>query len=92
MKTVMLAAMVWAGVAAAGAKEDAAAARAEVEKMVGFVPEYFKAVPDVALPGLWQEMKTLQTSSDTALKKPTTPYRPSINPRITPRTAAAPCC
>jgi AhpD family alkylhydroperoxidase len=67
MKTVMLAAMVWAGVAAAGAKEDAAAARAEVEKMVGFVPEYFKAVPDVALPGLWQEMKTLQTSSDTAL-------------------------
>jgi AhpD family alkylhydroperoxidase len=64
---MMLAAMVWAGVAAAGAKEDAAAARAEIEKAVGFVPEYFKAVPDAALPGLWQEMKTLQTSNDTAL-------------------------
>jgi AhpD family alkylhydroperoxidase len=67
MKTLMVAAMVSAGVAAAGPKEDAAAARAEVERVVGFVPEYVKAVPDVALPGLWQEMKTLQVSGDTAL-------------------------
>jgi AhpD family alkylhydroperoxidase len=67
MKALMVAAMVSAGVAAAGPKEDAAAARAEIERMVGFVPEYMKAVPDVALPGLWQEVKTLEASGDTAL-------------------------
>jgi AhpD family alkylhydroperoxidase len=65
--TLMVAAMVWAGVAAAGPKEDAAAARADVERQVGFVPEYMKAVPDLAMPGLWQEMKALEVSGDTAL-------------------------
>jgi len=67
MKTLWVAAMVWAGAAAAGPKEDAAAARADVEGQLGFVPEYMKAVPDVAMPGLWQEMRALEATKDTAL-------------------------
>jgi AhpD family alkylhydroperoxidase len=46
---------------------EAAAARAEIQKMIGFVPGMLNAVPDHALPGAWEEMKTLQVSTDTAL-------------------------
>jgi AhpD family alkylhydroperoxidase len=46
---------------------EAAAARAEIQKMVGFVPATLNAVPDNVLPGAWDEMKTLQVSTDTAL-------------------------
>ncbi len=47
--------------------KDAAAARAEVQKMWGFTPGFIKAFPDVALPGAWEEMKTLQMNPATAL-------------------------
>jgi AhpD family alkylhydroperoxidase len=46
---------------------EAAAARAEIQKMLGFVPAALNALPDHALPGAWEEMKTLQVSTDTAL-------------------------
>jgi AhpD family alkylhydroperoxidase len=46
---------------------EAAATRAEIQKMLGFVPGMLNAVPDHALPGAWEEMKTLQVSTDTAL-------------------------
>jgi AhpD family alkylhydroperoxidase len=57
------------GVARAEAKRspEAAAARAEIQKLVGFVPATLNAVPDNVLPGAWDEMKTLQISTDTAL-------------------------
>ena len=45
----------------------AAAARADIEKTIGFVPHFLLDVPDVALPGVWEEMKTLQMNPKTAL-------------------------
>ncbi len=42
-------------------------ARADIEKTLGFVPAFFKAIPDAALPGVWQEMKELQMNPSTAL-------------------------
>jgi AhpD family alkylhydroperoxidase len=52
---------------AAAPNPEADAARAEIQKMFGFVPDYLKAVPDSALPGAWEEMKTLHVSDTTAL-------------------------
>jgi AhpD family alkylhydroperoxidase len=49
------------------ANAQARATRAEIEKMVGFVPDFLKAVPDVALPGAWEELKTLQINQSTAV-------------------------
>jgi AhpD family alkylhydroperoxidase len=45
----------------------AQAARADIEKTLGFVPAFFKAMPDAALPGTWQEMKELQLNPGSAL-------------------------
>jgi AhpD family alkylhydroperoxidase len=43
------------------------AARKEIQSMFGFVPGFLKAVPDVAMAGAWEEMKTLQMNPNTAL-------------------------
>lgn len=40
---------------------------ADIEKTFGFVPQFFRDFPEGALPGTWQEMKTLQMSPHTAL-------------------------
>jgi AhpD family alkylhydroperoxidase len=56
-----------AGTANAQQVKDAAAARADVQKAWGFVPGFIKAIPDSALPGAWEEMKTLQMNPSTAL-------------------------
>lgn len=54
--------------AAADAPSPAAqAARADITKTLGFVPQFFTRFPDVALPGAWEEMKTLQLNPQTAL-------------------------
>jgi AhpD family alkylhydroperoxidase len=45
----------------------AQAARADIEKTLGFVPGFFKAFPEIALPGVWEEMKGLQLNPNTAL-------------------------
>jgi AhpD family alkylhydroperoxidase len=55
------------GVAGAQAPSAAQRARADIEKTFGFVPEFFKAFPDAALPGTWEEMKGLQMNPKTAL-------------------------
>src|SRR5262245_12222556 len=47
--------------------KDAAGARAEVQKMFGFLPDFIKRIPDIALPSAWEEMKTLQMNPETAL-------------------------
>jgi len=52
---------------AARATPEADAARADIQKTVGFVPGMFKLVPDLALPGAWQEMKGLHLNPATAL-------------------------
>ena len=52
---------------AAHATSDADMARADIQKTIGFVPGMFKLVPDLALPGAWQEMKGLHLNPATAL-------------------------
>ena len=45
----------------------AAAARADIGKTLGFVPQLFLKFPEEMLPGVWEEMKTLQMNPHTAL-------------------------
>jgi len=45
----------------------AAATRADIGKTLGFVPQFFLKFPDEMLPGVWDEMKTLQMNPNTAL-------------------------
>ncbi|HEY2732083.1 MAG TPA: carboxymuconolactone decarboxylase family protein [Polyangia bacterium] len=45
----------------------AAAARADIAKTLGFVPQFFLKFPEEALPGAWDEMKSLQLNPGTAL-------------------------
>jgi AhpD family alkylhydroperoxidase len=52
---------------AARATSDADMARADIQKTIGFVPGMFKLVPDLALPGAWQEMKSLHLNPSTAV-------------------------
>ncbi|MEO5768905.1 MAG: hypothetical protein ABIS92_11200, partial [Polyangia bacterium] len=35
------------------------AARADIQKTLGFVPGFFKFVPELSLPGAWMDMKGL---------------------------------
>jgi AhpD family alkylhydroperoxidase len=46
---------------------DAEAARADVQKTLGFVPGFIKALPDDMLPGAWAELTSLEGSPNTAL-------------------------
>jgi AhpD family alkylhydroperoxidase len=43
------------------------AARADIGKTLGFVPQFFHKLPDEVLPGAWEEMKTLQMNPHTAV-------------------------
>jgi AhpD family alkylhydroperoxidase len=52
---------------AARATPEADAARADIQRTIGFVPGMFKLVPDLALPGAWQETKGLHLNPATAL-------------------------
>jgi len=59
-----------AGTAAAetaGHSPEARAARADIEKTLGFVPGFFQVTADSALPGLWDEFKGLQLNPKSAL-------------------------
>jgi AhpD family alkylhydroperoxidase len=68
MSATMLA-LALGGAARAEAKHspEAAAARAEIKKVIGFVPAAFDAVPDNVLPGAWKELKALQVADNTAI-------------------------
>jgi AhpD family alkylhydroperoxidase len=70
MKTITLTALTFllaAGAARAAEPKPAEAARADIQKTLGFVPQFLLKVPEGALPGTWEEMKTLQLNSGTAL-------------------------
>ena len=43
------------------------ATRADIQKTLGFVPQFFLKFPAGVLPGAWDEMKTLQMNPNTAL-------------------------
>jgi AhpD family alkylhydroperoxidase len=45
----------------------ASATLADIQKTLGFVPGFFKAFPEGALPGVWDEMKGLQLNPNSAL-------------------------
>jgi AhpD family alkylhydroperoxidase len=45
----------------------AAEARADIQKTLGFTPQFLTRLPDLALPGLWDELKGLQLNPHTAL-------------------------
>jgi len=55
------------GVSAARAAPPAAEARADIQKTLGFTPQFFLKLPESALPGAWEEMKSLQLNPGTAL-------------------------
>src|SRR4051812_31955303 len=71
MKKVTMLTVAVAGVAfASGARAEspaAAAAKADIQKTLGFVPQFFTKFPEGALPGAWEEMKTLQLNPGTTL-------------------------
>jgi AhpD family alkylhydroperoxidase len=67
MVTVAVAALVFVPAARAGDNPAAAAAKADIQKTLGFVPQFFTRFPEEALPGAWEEMKTLQLNPHTAL-------------------------
>jgi AhpD family alkylhydroperoxidase len=46
---------------------EAQAARADVQKTLGFTPGFIKALPDNMVPGAWAELKSLQAAPNTAL-------------------------
>jgi AhpD family alkylhydroperoxidase len=67
MMTVTVAALAFAPAARAGENPAAAAAKADIQKTLGFVPRFFVRFPEEALAGAWEEMKTLQLNPHTAL-------------------------
>lgn len=46
---------------------DQAAALTDIQKTFGFVPHFLSDIPAEALPGTWEEMKSLQLNNKTAL-------------------------
>ena len=65
---VMAVAMLALGQTARAAESPAAAAaKADIQKTLGFVPQFFLKFPEGMLAGAWEEMKTLQLNPHTAL-------------------------
>ena len=52
---------------AARATSEGDAARGDIQKTFGFVPGFFKLVPDLALPGAWMDFKGVVVNPMTAL-------------------------
>jgi AhpD family alkylhydroperoxidase len=67
MMAVAVAGLAFASTAGAAETPAAAAARADIGKTLGFVPQFLTRLPDAALPGMWEEVKTLQLNPNTAL-------------------------
>ena len=66
-KLAMAVVLVTALGGAAHAETPAAAAKADIQKTFGFMPQFLLKMPDELLPGLWEELKTLQMNPSTAL-------------------------
>src|SRR5262245_44464492 len=68
---VLMAAVAVAGLAFASrarAEKARELAIQDIQKTLGFVPQFFTKFPESALPGAWEEMKTLQLNPHTALQ------------------------
>ncbi len=64
---VVAAALAGLGGAARAETATVAAAKADIQKTLGFVPQFMLKMPEGILPGAWEEMKTLQLNPATAL-------------------------
>jgi AhpD family alkylhydroperoxidase len=53
--------------ATAAAAPPTDATRSDIQKTLGFVPQFFQKLPEGMLPGTWEEMKSLQMNPATAL-------------------------
>lgn len=51
----------------ASAQESVEATYADIEQTLGFVPAFFRDMPDHGVAGLWTSIKTLEMNPDTAL-------------------------
>jgi len=67
MATVAVAGLAFASTARAADSPAATAAKADIQKTFGFVPQFLSKLPDTMLPGAWEEMKTLQLNPNTVL-------------------------
>src|SRR5213083_2100890 len=70
MNTMKKVTMMLTVAVAGGARAEtpaAAAAKVDIQKTLGFVPQFFTRFPEAALPGAWEEMKTLQLNPHTVL-------------------------
>jgi len=65
--TALTVLLLGAGAARAAEPKPAEAARADIQKTLGFVPQFMLQMPELALPGAWDEMKSLQMNPGTAL-------------------------
>jgi AhpD family alkylhydroperoxidase len=52
----------------AARSEQAQAALLDIQKTLGFVPTFLRALPDSSLPGAWEELKMLEMGQSTALQ------------------------
>lgn len=55
------------GAGIAPAQDRSAAALADIEATLGFVPSMFSAFPEVGIAGAWDEFRSVQLGPDTAL-------------------------
>jgi AhpD family alkylhydroperoxidase len=67
MVAVAVVGLAFASTARATENPAAAAAKADIQKTLGFVPGFFTRFPEAVLPGAWEEMKTLQLNPHSAL-------------------------
>jgi AhpD family alkylhydroperoxidase len=67
MKTLAALAITIATLTPAFAEPDAAATYQDIQKTLGFVPGFFKQVPDGVVASAWDELKALQLNPNTAL-------------------------
>jgi AhpD family alkylhydroperoxidase len=68
-KTLLFAVVLALGAvpALADQKADAKAAISDIQTTLGFVPDFLRSLPEAALPGAWEEMKTLEMSTTSAI-------------------------
>jgi AhpD family alkylhydroperoxidase len=69
MTKMLVAAVAMAALASTARAEGtaAAAAKADIQKTFGFAPQFLLKLPEEMLPGVWEELKTLQLNPATAL-------------------------
>ena len=69
MTKMMMVAVAVAALATTARAEGAAAAaaRSDIQKTFGFTPQFLLKMPEEMLPGIWEELKTLQLNPSTAL-------------------------